>query len=116
MAPIRRAVSIRTFALFLVPLFVLSTLTACGRKKGGAEVPTLTLFYNAEEQPTEKNAISQLLQSQLQQHEIPVRLDSVSNTIFTGTTPTPSSSATTQRCSPLTSSISPDRSVLASRA
>jgi ABC-type transport system substrate-binding protein len=44
--------------------------------------PALALFYNSEEQGTEKNVIAQILQAQMRQHSIPVRLDPVSNTIF----------------------------------
>jgi ABC-type transport system substrate-binding protein len=39
-------------------------------------------MYNAEEQPTEKNTVAQILQSQLKEHAIESRLEPVPNSIF----------------------------------
>ncbi len=55
---------------------------ACGRPGPRAQGPALAVLYNAEEQPTEKSAVAQLLQSELRQEGIPVRLDPVSNTLY----------------------------------
>jgi ABC-type transport system substrate-binding protein len=56
----------------------------CSRqpKEAGATTPELVIYYNAEEQPSEKSAVSQIIQAQLRQKGIPVRLDPVSNTLY----------------------------------
>lgn len=44
--------------------------------------PNLSIMYNAEEQPAEKNVVAQLLQSQLAKQGIDVKLEPVPNTIY----------------------------------
>src|SRR5580704_17089531 len=65
-------------------MFVCGSLFWSGCKHTSQEnsTPVLTLFYNTEEQGTEKNVIAQILQAQMQQHGIAAHLDPVSNTIF----------------------------------
>jgi ABC-type transport system substrate-binding protein len=57
---------------------------ACSRKGNSntATSPELVIFYNAEEQPSEKSAVTQIIQAQLRQKGIPVRLEPVSNTLY----------------------------------
>lgn len=52
--------------------------------RGGppARYPELTIVYNAEEQPGEKNLVAQVLQAQLGRHGFHVRLDPVPSTVF----------------------------------
>lgn len=53
--------------------------TGCSREKPPA---SLSLMYNAEEQPAEKSVVAQVLQSQLRDKGIEIRLDPVPNTIY----------------------------------
>jgi peptide/nickel transport system ATP-binding protein len=63
---------------------VMTLLTACSRprKVVAATAPELAILYNAEEQPSEKHAVMQIIQAQLRAKGIPVRLDPVSNTLY----------------------------------
>lgn len=72
----------RTAPIFLLCLWASMFLGGCKHASQKSSTPPLTLFYNAEEQGTEKNVISQILQAQLQQHGVLTKLDPVSNTIF----------------------------------
>lgn len=77
----------RTCAWGFLTLFSLAAglavgLTACSKRTPEAQTPVLSIMYNAEEQPTEKSAVSQILQAQLRQHGIQVKLDPVSNSIY----------------------------------
>ncbi|HLH07835.1 MAG TPA: ABC transporter substrate-binding protein [Terriglobales bacterium] len=55
---------------------------SCSRPAALTQGPSLAILYNAEEQPTEKSAVAQLLQSEFRQKGISVRLDPVSNTLY----------------------------------
>jgi len=44
--------------------------------------PTLSIMYNAEEQPAEKSVVAQLLQSQLGKQGVDIKLEPVPNTIY----------------------------------
>jgi ABC-type transport system substrate-binding protein len=68
--------------MLVLPLWGSMFLAGCKHSSQKSGTPPLTLFYNSEEQGTEKNVISQILQAQLQQHGIATKLDPVSNTIF----------------------------------
>ena len=73
----------RTQHAALITLAMLLATSAC--KKADSTSPTapeLVIFYNAEEQPSEKSAVTQIIQAQLRQKGIPVRLDPVSNTLY----------------------------------
>ena len=67
------------FLLSTLPLLLASSCTSTINQPQG---PALQLYYNSEEQPSEKSAVAQVLQSQLSQKGIPVTLDPVSNTVF----------------------------------
>lgn len=71
-------------AVLTMSLVMLFGSVACSRKNdsGAATAPELVIFYNAEEQPSEKSAVSQIIQAQLRQKGIPVRLEPVSNTLY----------------------------------
>src|SRR5690242_10836913 len=70
----------------LVALFLLLLAIAVGcsrtRKQVPITAPELAILYNAEEQPSEKHAVMQIIQAQLRAKGIPVRLDPVSNTLY----------------------------------
>jgi len=55
---------------------------SCSRPAPPVHGPVLSILYNAEEQPTEKSAVAQFLQSELRRKGILVRLDPVSNTLY----------------------------------
>ena len=73
---------LRFAVIFLLSVCGSILWSGCKHSSQKSEAPALTLFYNSEEQGTEKNVIAQILQAQLQQHGISARLDPVSNTIF----------------------------------
>lgn len=76
----RVAISITIFVLAVAFLLAISGCTS--GTKPVQEGSALQIYYNSEEQPSEKNAIAQVLQSQLSQKGIPVTLDPVSSTVF----------------------------------
>jgi peptide/nickel transport system ATP-binding protein len=79
--PARRTIT----SLSLILLACLMTLfAACSRprKVVAPTAPELAILYNAEEQPSEKHAVMQIIQAQLRAKGIPVRLDPVSNTLY----------------------------------
>jgi ABC-type transport system substrate-binding protein len=55
---------------------------ASGTASSTASAPALSILYNAEEQPSEKHAVMQILQAQLRAKGIPITLDPVSNTLY----------------------------------
>src|SRR5574338_235057 len=64
-------------------LLIVMATAACSRQpKSAGDTPELVIFYNAEEQPSEKSAVTQIIQAQLREKGIPVRLDPVSNTLY----------------------------------
>lgn len=65
-----------------IPLVVFALLAACGTKPPQPTSPELKILYNTEEEPAEKSAVAQVLQSQLSKAGIPVSLEPVSNTVF----------------------------------
>ncbi len=68
---------------FFACLLIVLATAACSRQpKSVGDTPELVIFYNAEEQPSEKSAVTQIIQAQLRQKGIPVRLDPVSNTLY----------------------------------
>jgi len=67
---------------FACLLLVLATAACSRQPKGSGDAPELVIFYNAEEQPSEKSAVTQIIQAQLRAKGIPVRLDPVSNTLY----------------------------------
>jgi ABC-type transport system substrate-binding protein len=74
-------------ATTLLLAILIAPLSACDRtsaKPKELQEPQarLTLTYNAEEQSSEKSAVSQVLQAQLSAAGIPVALEPSSNTIF----------------------------------
>lgn len=75
---------IRRIARIGVCLFLLVAMAACsrGRRQVPITAPELAILYNAEEQPSEKHAVMQIVQAQLRAKGIPVRLDPVSNTLY----------------------------------
>jgi len=75
------------FACACACALVFASLVASGcsrsaRKSVPITAPELTILYNAEEQPSEKHAVMQIIQAQLRGKGIPVRLDPVSNTLY----------------------------------
>lgn len=60
----------------------LACASGCGKKPTQDNQPVLTIFYNAEEQPAEKNSVAQILQAQLRSHGIQASLEPVTNSIF----------------------------------
>lgn len=71
------------FSLLLVlPLLVLPGACSRGRRQVPVSAAELAILYNAEEQPSEKHAVMQIIQAQLRAKGIPVRLDPVSNTLY----------------------------------
>ena len=72
------------YATFVILLLASLGATGCARQSGQPSItaPDLVIFYNSEEQPSEKSAVSQIVQAQLRQKGIQVRLDPVSNTIY----------------------------------
>lgn len=75
------SVSRRT-ALIATLAFAASFFSACGNRTPQATSPTLTILYNTEEEPAEKSALAQVLQSQLGKAGIPVVLEPVANAVF----------------------------------
>ena len=71
-------------AVLTMSLVMLFGSAACSRKTepSTATAPELVVLYNAEEQPSEKSTVSQIIQAQLRQKGIPVRLEPVSNTLY----------------------------------
>jgi ABC-type transport system substrate-binding protein len=67
-------------AFSLVVLAVLIAAVGCKRKS--ANSTAITILYNAEEQPAEKSAVAQIIQSQLISHGINAKLEPVSNSIY----------------------------------
>jgi len=65
-----------------VGVLVLLWSTSCAKSESPQKAPTLTLLYNVEEQPSEKNSVAQVLQSQLAAKGIQVKLDPTSNSVF----------------------------------
>jgi ABC-type transport system substrate-binding protein len=69
-----------------IVLIGLLAAIGCSRSSGRAPfvatAPELAIMYNAEEQPSEKHAVMQIIQAQLRAKGIPVRLDPVSNTLY----------------------------------
>jgi ABC-type transport system substrate-binding protein len=65
-------------------LLLLVAIASCsrGRRQVPITAPELAILYNAEEQPSEKHAVMQIIQAQLRAKGIPVRLDPVSNTLY----------------------------------
>lgn len=63
--------------VFAIAALALSV--GCSREKPST---SLSLMYNAEEQPAEKSIVAQVLQSQLHAKGIEIRLDPVPNTIY----------------------------------
>ncbi len=72
--------------LLLIATTILATAAGCSRSTRRAAfvatAPELAIMYNAEEQPSEKHAVMQIIQAQLRHQGIPVRLDPVSNTLY----------------------------------
>lgn len=75
----------------LAPLVLgLLVLSGCGKKEEPSKVEqsksvqpaVLSIMYNSEEQQAEKSVIAQLVQSQLKEKGIEVRLDPVPNTLY----------------------------------
>jgi ABC-type transport system substrate-binding protein len=64
----------------LVVLAVLIAAVGCKRKSVNST--TITILYNAEEQPAEKSAVAQIIQFQLISHGINAKLEPVSNSIY----------------------------------
>lgn len=56
--------------------------SGCSKTTQPASTPTLKILYNTEEEPAEKSAIAQVLQSQLGQKGITVVLEPVANAVF----------------------------------
>lgn len=76
---------------FLAPVVLgMLVLSGCGKNgdqdKAAESIATqpavLNIMYNAEEQQAEKNVIAQLIQSQLKEKGIEIRLDPVPNTLY----------------------------------
>ncbi len=67
-------------ALGVVILATLILVSACNRKQDHSA--TITILYNAEEQPAEKSAVAQIIQAQLSSHGINAKLEPVSNSIY----------------------------------
>lgn len=67
-----------------VCLLLILALSACSRSRKQVPItaPELAILYNAEEQPSEKTAVMQIVQAQLRAKGIPVRLEPVSNTLY----------------------------------
>lgn len=63
-------------------LAFVAILSGCGNRTPAASTPTLKILYNTEEEPAEKSAIAQVLQSQLTKAGIPVVLEPVANSVF----------------------------------
>lgn len=63
-------------------LAILALTVAVGCKRKPQNSTTITILYNAEEQPAEKSAVAQIIQSQLIARGIDAKLDPVSNSIF----------------------------------
>jgi ABC-type transport system substrate-binding protein len=59
-----------------------AVLCGCSSRTQSASTPTLKILYNTEEEPAEKSAIAQVLQSQLSKAGIPVVLEPVANSVF----------------------------------
>jgi len=57
-------------------------LSACGHRASQNSTPPLKIMYNTEEEPAEKSAVAQVIQSQLAKAGIPVTLDPVTNAVF----------------------------------
>jgi ABC-type transport system substrate-binding protein len=57
-------------------------LAGCGARTPQAATPPLKILYNTEEEPAEKSAIAQVVQSQLSKAGIPVVLEPVANSVF----------------------------------
>jgi hypothetical protein len=55
-------------------LAFVAILSGCGNRTPAASTPTLKILYNTEEEPAEKSAIAQVLQSQLTKAGIPGKL------------------------------------------
>lgn len=72
---------VTTTLLLLCFVFLIFTNSCTPTTKQPQGQP-LQLYYNSEEQPSEKSTVSQIIQSQLTQKGIPVTLDPVSNTLF----------------------------------
>lgn len=79
-----------TYALFrkfraglAIGLLILLAAGACSQgRKNTADTPELVILYNTEEQASEKSAITQIIQAQLREKGIPVRLEPASNTLY----------------------------------
>lgn len=72
----------KQFGRFLTAFSVVAVLvlfSGCSREKPAA---SLSLIYNAEEQSAEKSVVAQVLQSQLHEKGIDIRLEPVPNTIY----------------------------------
>lgn len=67
------------YVAVVLAVATLALPTGCSREKPPA---SLSLMYNAEEQPAEKSVVAQVLQSQLRDKGIEIRLDPVPNTIY----------------------------------
>lgn len=67
-------------ALCAALLMILAAIPGCKRKS--PEAGSITILYNAEEQPAEKSAVAQIVQSQLVAHGIDATLEPVSNSIY----------------------------------
>lgn len=77
----------KNYRLLVANVLVLSLVTllaasSCTNTPVQPQGPVLQIYYNSEEQPSEKNAVAQVIQSQLSQKGIPVTLDPVSSTVF----------------------------------
>ena len=57
-------------------------LSACGHRASQNSTPPLRIMYNTEEEPAEKSAVAQVIQSQLAKAGIPVTLEPVTNAVF----------------------------------